>query len=87
MPVKFEATPTQADFLRCIARLILFGAGLGAGKTAIGAVKAIQKIGEGESGIVVAPNFPHFVRSTWPEFSKWLPWSRVKNSHLSLIHI
>jgi len=82
MPVEFVASETQAQFLRSKARLILFGAGLGAGKTAIGAVKAIQKVSEGESGIIVAPNFPHFVRSTWPEFSKWLPWSRVKNAHL-----
>jgi len=82
MPVEFVASETQAEFLRSKARLILFGAGLGAGKTAIGAVKAIEKVGQGESGIIVAPNFPHFVRSTWPEFSKWLPWSRVKNAHL-----
>lgn len=82
MPVKFTASWTQAQFLRCIARYVLLGGGLGSGKTAGGAVKAIQKIGAGESGIVVAPNFPHFTRSTWPEFSKWLPWSRVKNSHL-----
>ena len=82
MPVKFVASETQAKFLRSNARLILFGAGLGAGKTAVGAIKAIQKVSEGESGIIVAPNFPHFVRSTWPEFSKWLPWSRVKNAHL-----
>jgi len=86
MPVEFVASETQARFLRSQARLILFGAGLGAGKTAIGAVKAIEKIGQGESGIVVAPNFPHFVRSTWPEFSKWIPWSRVKNAHLKHPH-
>lgn len=83
MPVEFEASWTQAQFLRSHARYVLLGGGLGSGKTAAGAVKAIQKIGEGESGIVVAPNFPHFTRSTWPEFSRWLPWSRVKNAKLA----
>lgn len=52
------------------------------GKTAAGAVKTLLKIDEGKPGIMVAPDFPHFTKSTWPEFKKWCPWDRVTNGNL-----
>lgn len=84
MPKVFDVSKNekQRDFILSNARFVLYAGGVGSGKTAAGAVKAINKINSGESGIIVAPDNPQFFRSTWPEFSKWLPWSRCKNRHL-----
>ena len=82
MPRKVELSVSQARVLASQARLIGYIAGVGSGKTMIGAVKSIAKINEGESGIVVGTDFPHFARSTWVEFAKWLPWSRCTNRQL-----
>lgn len=82
MPKRFVAHHQQIPFLRSDARLLGFVGGIGSGKTAVGAVKSIIKISQGRSGIIVAPNFPHFSKSTWPEFKKWLPWSMCTNAHL-----
>jgi len=57
--------------------------GIGSGKTFIGMMKARQKIMEGLPGAIVAPDFPHFSRSTWPAMEQWLPWSRCTNSDLN----
>ncbi len=73
---------SQEQFLEAQERVIAFAGGVGSGKSAVGAVKAIQKISEGKSGIIVAPDFPQFARATWPEFSKWAPWSYCTNAHL-----
>ena len=64
MPRKVELSVSQARVLASQARLIGYIAGVGSGKTMIGAVKSIAKINEGESGIVVGTDFPHFARST-----------------------
>lgn len=64
------------------ARVAGFIAGVGAGKTAAGSVKSTKKISEGKNGIIVAPDFPQFAKSTWPEFVKWAPMSRCTNAHL-----
>lgn len=56
------------------------------GKTASGAVKATKKINEGKPGIIVAPDFPQFSKSTFPEFLKWAPMSRCTNAHLDHPH-
>ncbi len=82
MPKRFVAHHEQVPFLRSNARLLGFIGGIGSGKTATGAIKSIVKISQGKSGIIVAPNFPHFSKSTWPEFKKWLPWSMCTNAHL-----
>lgn len=57
--------------------------GRGSGKTAGGAIEAIRKVHErpGWPGIVIAPDFKHFNKSTWPEFAKWIPWSEVIEHH------
>lgn len=82
MAVRFEATASQTKFLLSQARVVGFVGGIGSGKTAVGAVKAAQKINDGD-GIVVGPNFPHFAKSTWEQLRKWFPWSRVVNGHLN----
>lgn len=82
MPRRVELLPTQTKFIQSTARYIGFISGIGAGKTAIGSIKAIQKIGQGEDGIIVAPDFPQLSKSTWPEFMKWAPMSRCTNRHL-----
>jgi hypothetical protein len=82
MPKQFIANLTQAPFLMSTARVVGFVAGVGAGKTAVGAVKAVKKINEGQPGIIVGPDFPQFAKSTFPEFLKWAPMSRCVNAHL-----
>lgn len=77
----FRATPSQSRFLRSRARFVFFVGGLGSGKTAVGAVKALMKIQEGKSGLIVSPDYPHFSKSTWPEWSRWCPWHRVVEHH------
>lgn len=74
---RFEYSEKQGDFLFSDARFVFFVGGIGSGKTAVGAVKAVTKILEGKSGLIISPDYPHFIRSTWPEFSKWCPWSAV----------
>jgi len=78
----FRATRSQDAFLHSTARYLGFIGGIGSGKTAAGSVKAVQKISQGEDGIIVAPDFPQLSRSTWPEFMKWAPMSRCTNAHL-----
>lgn len=84
MPQVFDVSenPSQREFLESLARILSFIGGIGSGKTAVGAVKAIQKISEGKPGIIAAPDFPQFARATWPEFAKWCPWSYCTNRHL-----
>jgi len=80
---RIELSPKQSKFVLSRARYVGFIGGIGSGKTAAGAVKALRKTDEGEPGIVVAPDFPHFSKSTWPEWSRWIPWGRVENRHLN----
>ncbi len=60
----------------------LFG-GRGSGKTVGGAIEVIRKVHErpGWPGAVIAPDFKHFYKSTWPEWSRWIPWSEVVQHH------
>jgi len=85
MPKVFIANPTQEPFLLSDARFLGFFGGIGSGKTAAGAIKAIQKLRDGD-GIIVGPDYPHFCKSTWVEVAKWLPWSRVTNRNLQHPH-
>lgn len=79
----YKANPRTSRFLKSEARFLGLIGGIGSGKTAAGAVKSIMKVNDGKPGIVVAPDFPHFSKSTWPEWSKWIPWHKVANSHLN----
>jgi len=82
MPKIFKAHPAQERFLLSSARYVGLIAGIGSGKTAAGAIKAIQKIQQNEDGIIVAPDFPQLSKSTFPEFMKWAPMSHCINAHL-----
>lgn len=82
MPKVFDANPGQEPVLLCDARFLGVFGGIGSGKTAVGSIKSIMKLPDGD-GIVVGPDFPHFTKSTWPEFNKWIPWSRVTNRRLN----
>ena len=84
MPKVFDASENQAqaDFLLSQARVVGYIGGVGSGKTAGGAVKAVRKIQDKEDGIIVAPDFPQFAKSTWPEFLKWAPMGRCTNANL-----
>jgi len=83
VPIQFRPnSASQRDFLLSKARYIGFIGGTGSGKTCAGAIKTIMKLEDGFDGAVVAPDFPQLAKSTWPEFAKWLPWSRCTNAHL-----
>lgn len=86
MPKVFKATVDETKFLKSQARFLGAIGGIGSGKTATGAVKAIDKIAHGENGIIVAPDFPQLTKATFPEFLKWAPMSRCTNAHLHHPH-
>ena len=86
MPKRFVASIPQSQFLLSLARFVALLGGVGSGKTAAGAVKAVKKISEGEDGIIVAPDFPQLYKSTFPEFLKWAPMSLCTNAHLDHPH-
>jgi predicted phage terminase large subunit-like protein len=51
--------------------------GRGSGKTGSGAQRALKKIMQGQSGVVINPDFENMRFSTWPEFKQWIPWGMV----------
>jgi len=57
--------------------------GVGSGKSFAGILKARAKIQAGLSGAIVAPDFPHFARSTWVTMEEWLPWAYCTNKDLN----
>lgn len=77
----FNPNPHQLDFINSDARFSSFFGGRGSGKTASGAQKALRKIKQGESGMVMNPDFENFKYSTWPELREWIPWNMVAPSH------
>ncbi len=79
---EFVPTARQARFIENDSRYSSFNAGIGAGKTAAGSIRAINKVLQGESGIILAPNFPQLCAATFPELMKWLPWKLVTNRGL-----
>lgn len=60
-----------------VPRYQLFKGGEGAGKSAAGVIKTLERVKRGMSGIMVSPDLPHFKKSLWPEFQKWCPWDQV----------
>jgi len=62
-------------------RHVILRGGEGSGKTTAGAIKALDRIRRGMDGAVIAPDFPHFKRSTWLEFRRWIPWQFVVEKH------
>lgn len=75
--VLYEPSPAQEGFIRSIARNVLFYGPRGSGKTGAGSQKALFKIKQGESGLIMNPDFENLKISTWPEFKKWIPWDMV----------
>ena len=76
--------PAQIKLVQSKARFVGMIGGRGSGKTFGGAVKALMKAADqGEPGIVVAPDFPHFTKSTWPVLRDLIPWGRVRNGDLN----
>lgn len=76
----YRPSKKYMDWVRSDARFLAAFGGRGAGKTVLGAQKAMRKIMAGESGIVVAPDFEHFRNSTWVELKRWIPWHKVHKS-------
>ena len=83
MPRRVELSVPQSQFVQSTARYVALFGGIGSGKTAGGVFKAVEKINQGEPGIMVGCDFPHFCKSLWPEIRNWFPWSRVTNRHLN----
>lgn len=76
-PYKPHSEAEQQAVFSFGPRFVLFRGGEGSGKTSAGSIKALERIKLGLDGIVVAPDFPHFKRSTWPELRRWIPWEFV----------
>lgn len=73
----YNPTKAQLDFIRDTSRFSLFRGSRGSGKTAAGAQKAMLKIMQGKSGMVVNPDLENFRLSTWQELRRWMPWRMV----------
>lgn len=71
----------QKGFLESIARFVGFYGSRGSGKSSGGAQKALNKIDQGQSGMVLNPDFENFKTSTWPELREWIPWGSVIPVH------
>lgn len=82
-PRVVKPTIPQTKYLASVAPIVALVGGVGSGKTWAGIMKARTKIMKGLSGAIVAPDFPHFARSTWDVMEKWLPWSYCTNRALN----
>lgn len=77
----FVANDKQAEFIHSGSRFVLLNSARGGGKSASGAQKALAKIEQGQSGMVLNPDFENFKISTWQEFREWIPWNMVVPKH------
>ena len=73
----YEPSEAQAGFIKSTARNVMFYGPRGSGKSGAGSQKALFKIMEGESGVIMDPDFENLKISTWPEFKRWIPWDMV----------
>lgn len=67
-------------------RFILIKGGEGSGKSVALSIKTLHKLRRGMSGVLVSPNLPHFKRSLFPEFLRWLPEDVVIEEHRKIFH-
>lgn len=78
-------TPHHDDEARFVfsdaPRRALAKGGEGGGKSVAGIVKTLERLRRGMDGIMGSPDFEHFKRSLWPEFTRWCPWDRVTPRH------
>lgn len=77
----YEPSVAQAGFIQSTARNVLFYGPRGSGKSGAGSQKALNKIMQGESGLIMNPDFENLKISTWAEFKRWIPWEMVVPSH------
>lgn len=73
----YQPSGQQLKFHNSTARFRALVGGRGSGKTTAGAQEALQRIRLGQDGAVLNPDFENFKFSTWPEFTKWIPWEFV----------
>src|SRR5512146_1526856 len=79
--IEYVPNEEQEKFIKSTAaRVAIFG-GRGSGKTACGAQKALLKIKEGKTGLVLNADFENLRTSTWPELRQWIPWDMVVPAH------
>lgn len=78
-------TPHHDDERRFVysdtPRRALAKGGEGGGKSVAGIIKTLERLRRGMHGIMGSPDFPHFVKSLWPEFRRWCPWQHVTMRH------
>lgn len=73
----YNPSAVHEAFIKSKARYVLLYGPRGCGKSGGGAQKAINKIKDGEDGIIANPDFENLKISTWPEFKRWIPWNMV----------
>ena len=71
----------QKGFIESTAVFSLFYGSRGSGKTTGGAQRALNKIAQGEDGVIINPIFEDFKNSTWQEFRQWVPPQTVVPKH------
>ena len=77
----YTPSEKQAGFIHSSARNVLAYGPRGCGKSGCGSQKALFKIQQGESGLIMNPDFENLKISTWPEFKRWIPWNMVILPH------
>src|SRR6185503_1357220 len=68
--------PHHADeerFFTSTKRYLLMSGGEGSGKSSAGAIKDLERLRHGMTGILVSPDFEHFKKSMWLELRNWIP--------------
>ena len=73
----YNPSPAQEGFIKSTARNVMFYGPRGSGKSGAGSQKAMDKIRQGERGLIMNPDFENLKISTWPEFKRWIPWNMV----------
>lgn len=73
----YNPSPNHEAFIKSNARNVMLFGPRGCGKSGAGSQKSMFKIMQGESGIIMNPDFENLKISTWPEFKRWVPWKMV----------
>lgn len=73
----YKPSEAHKGFIESTARNVMIYGPRGCGKSGAGSQKALRKIMQGETGLVINPDFENLKISTWPEFKQWIPWKMV----------
>lgn len=73
----YQPAKGQEDFHNSTARFRWLAGGRGSGKSATAVQEALDRIRQGQPGVILNPDFENFKGSTWPEFRSWCPWGHV----------